>query len=101
MTDLREPLELTVHTTASAEELWTRWQYLCELVDTADRQMTEIDQRCKQATDPLDRTRLWSDYKAAAREYRVLASWRDVFYAAYIFATDGGDCAAFDVSSPR
>ena len=29
----------------------------------------------------------------------MLASWKDVFYAAFIFSTDGADCAALDVNS--
>ncbi len=75
------------------------WRKTYELVDKADQDMTETARRWKNATDPADRQRLEADYQAQAREYRVLASWRDVAYAAYIFATDGAECVAMDVSS--
>ncbi len=99
MTDLREPLELSVQTTASAEELWSMWRQACELAEKTGEHMTDTARRWKNATGVADRQRLEADYQAQAREYRVLASWRDVAYAAFIFATDGAECAAFSVSS--
>ena len=103
MIDMDEPyddLSLSLETTASADELWGRWQFLCDLVEKAGQQMTEVGQRWKETTDPVARDLIWADYEAQAREFRVLASWKDVFYAAFIFATDGATCAALDDSSP-
>ncbi len=100
MNDMSDPLELSLATTASSAELWNRWQDLCELAEKAGQQVTDAGQRWKDTTDPVARECLWVEYEAVAREYRVLASWKDVFYAAYIFSTDGGECAALDVSSP-
>ena len=96
MIDEGEPLELSLATTGSADELWSRSQYLSELVELAGDYMNESGQLWKQTTDPVARDRIWANYEAVAREYRVLTSWRDVFYAAFVFATDGAECAALD-----
>ena len=100
--DIDEPRELfvTLETTATADELWGRWQWLCELSETVGAHVTEIGQRWKDTTDPVAKDHLWVEYEAQTRDYRVLTSWKDLFYAAFIFATDGAHCAALDDSSP-
>ena len=95
-----EPQSLSLATDATADELWVRWQYLGELVEQAGAHMNQTAQRWKDTTDPAVKDRIWSEYESDAREYRVLASWKDLFYAAYIFSTDGAYCAALDDSSP-
>ena len=110
MTDSRELPELPEHselpelglslqTTASVDELRTTWHYLGELVEKTGADMTGTGQRWKDATDVFVKNDLWMQYEVVAREYRVVSCWRDVFYAAYIFATDGAACAALDVNS--
>jgi hypothetical protein len=103
MFDMNEPLDdlsLSVETTAPAQELWSRWQYLCDLVEKTGQQMTDVGQQWKQTTDPVAKDRIWVDYETHAREFRVLAAWKDVFYAAFVFTTDGATCAALDDNSP-
>ncbi len=97
--EAHDDLSLSLETTASADELWIRWQYLSDLVDKASVQITETGQRWKETTDPVAKDRIWAHYEAQAREFRVLASWKDVFYAAFIFSTDGAFCAALDDNS--
>ena len=101
--DIDEPRELfvTLETTATADELWGRWQYLCELSETVGAHVTEIGQRWKDTTDPTVRDRLWVEYEAQTREYRVLAAWTELFYTAFIFSTDGAHCAALNDIPPR
>ena len=98
--DVDEPLQLALSTTGTSRELWVRWQSLCELAEKVGAQMTEAGQRWKDTTEPMTREHLWVEYEAQTRQFRVLMSWKDVFYAAYIFSTDGADCAALDDSSP-
>ena len=100
--DIDEPRELfvTLETTATADELWGRWQWLCELSETVGAHVTEIGQRWKDTTDPVAKDHLWVKYEAQTRDYRVLTSWKDLFYAAFIFSTDGAHCAALDNSPP-
>jgi hypothetical protein len=93
-----EPLELSLATTATPEELRSQWQELCVMAERVGAQMTEIGRRWKETTDPTVKQRVWVEYEAQTREYRVLASWKDVFYAAFIFSTDGAACAALDDS---
>jgi hypothetical protein len=97
--DIVEPQELSVSTTAAPDELWRRWLYLCELVEKAGWHMTEVGQRWKETTDPVAKDRIWAEYEAGAREFRVLTSWKDVFYAAFVFSIDGADCTALDDDS--
>jgi hypothetical protein len=61
--------------------------------------MATATDRWKEATDPVERTERWTAYEAASREYRVLASWKDLHYAAYIFSTDGANSTVLDVIS--
>ena len=91
-----DELYLCLHSNASAEQLWARWEFLRELLDQAGQDMAVAVNRWKAASDPVEREQLWQAYEATAREYRVLASWQQVHYAAYIFTTDGADCAALD-----
>ena len=98
--DADEPLTVSLETTAAPDELWRRWRYLCDLVEQAGTHMNDTGRRWKDTTDPVARDHLWSTYETEAREYRVLASWKDVFYAAFVFATDGAFCAAFDDRPP-
>ena len=93
------PVSVTLESTATADELWDQWQYVCLLVDQAGERMTALGQQWKDTTDPVAKEHLWSVYEADARDYRVLASWGQIFYAAYVFSTDGADCAALH-SSP-
>ena len=90
---------VTLESTATADELWDQWQYVRLLVDQAGQRMTALGQQWKDTTDPVAKDRMWSAYEAGARDYRVLASWSELFYAAYVFSTDGADCAALN-SSP-
>ena len=94
--DIDEPqdVSLSLSTTAAPDELWDRWQWLRELADKAGEQTTETGKRWKDTTDPTVRDRLWVEYEAQTREYRVLAAWKELFYTAFIFSTDGADCAA-------
>jgi hypothetical protein len=93
-----EPMEVSLTTTATPDELWARWQFLRELTDKADAQISAIGQRWKETTDPVARDRMWVEYEAQTREFRVLAAWKELFYTAFIFSTDGADCAALDDS---
>ncbi len=101
--------EVGLSTNATVEELEARFMELIPALDAADAHMHDVGQRwqsaLQNATDPADADRQWSDYLVAAREYRVLCAWKDVVYAAYIFATDGPDCIGIDgytaVSRPR
>ena len=95
-----EPLTVSLTTNACTDELWRRWQYLGDLVEQAGTHMNDTGRRWKDSTDPVARAHLWASYEAEAREFRVLASWKDIFYAAFIFSTDGPFCAAFDDSPP-
>lgn len=93
--------DISMATDASADELWDRWQELADLTAQAGDRMTETGQRWKDTTDDADKERLWVEYEVQARDFRVLVSWKDVFYAAYVFATDGPYCPAlFDSSTP-
>ena len=91
-----EPLEVSLSTTAAPEELWARWLYLREVAEKVGARMTEAGQRWKETTDPAVKDGMWAEYEAQTREFRVVTSWKDLFYVAYIFATDGADCAALD-----
>ena len=94
------PVSVTLESTATAEELWDQWQYVCLLVDQAGERMTTLGQQWKDTTDPVAKNRKWVDYEDGARDYRVLTSWSQIFYAAYVFSTDGADCPALNNSSP-
>lgn len=94
-----QSVTVTLETTATVDELWDQWQYVSALVAVAGERMTAIGQQWKDTTDPAVKAGVWSAYEAEARDYRVLASWGQLFYAAYVFATDGADCAALN-SSP-
>ncbi len=100
-TDIDGPQELSLSlaTTAAPDELWNRWQDLRTQVEQAGEYMSETGRLWKETTDPEIKEWLWGRYEAEARNYRVLASWKDVFYAAFIFSTDGAECAELDVSS--
>jgi len=98
--DGSQDLVLSLETTATADELWVRWQYLSELAEKAGQHMNDTGQRWKETTDPVAKDHLWVEYEAQTRDYRVLTSWKDLFYAAFIFSTDGAHCAALDNSSP-
>src|SRR5437764_983808 len=87
-------LELGVRTNATADELWTRWTELSVMLDDLGFTVSVVEDQWKEAADPVLRDRMWTAYLDVTREYRVLASWRDVFFAAYVFATDGAECAA-------
>ena len=95
-TESHDDLSLSLESTASADKLWIHRQCLSDLVNKASVQMTETGQRWKETTDRVVKDRIWADYEAQAREFRVLASWKDVFYAAFIFSIDGAFCAALD-----
>lgn len=95
-----EGFELRLATTASARELWDRWEYLAELTTKVGNEMTETVQRWRNATDSVAKDRIWDEYETQARTFRVVVSWKDVFYAAFIFSTDGADCAALDDNPP-
>jgi hypothetical protein len=95
-----QDLVLSLETTATADELWSRWQYLSELAQKAGQHMNDTGQRWKETTDPVAKRSIWAEYETEAREFRVLVSWKDLFYAAYIFTTDGAHCAALDDSPP-
>ena len=69
-------------------------QSLPEVSGDASQIVVHVDKGT--VTDPAVKDRIWVDYETACREYRVLSSWKDVFYAAFIFATDGAFCAALD-----
>jgi hypothetical protein len=99
MIDIGDPQELVLHTNASPEQLLERWDYLVSLLSAVGQNMAEASDRWKQADDPEARARLWSEYEVIARDWRVVCSWKDVFYAAFIFSTDGANCAAMDVNS--
>ena len=85
---------LSIETTASADELWQAWENLCEQVTTIDHEVDLAAQRYRDSLDSGTKDRVWSDYEALTRQYRVHSAWRDVFHAAYVFATDGAACAA-------
>lgn len=93
------PVSVTLESSATADELWDQWQYLSRLVEQAGARMTALGQQWKDTDDPVAREGAWSAYEAGARDYRVLASWSQIFYSAYVFSTDGADCAALG-SSP-
>lgn len=86
-------------TNASADELWTRWQQATELLEGMGGAVSAASQRWSEATDPGEKALRWVEYMAVTREYRVLSSWQQVFYAAYVFSTDGAECAVLD--NPR
>ena len=80
---------LSVETDATSEQLWASWQNARTHVERAGQRMIEAGERWKQATDPEAAERLWAEREIAARQYRLLEAWKDVFYAAYILTTDG------------
>ena len=90
---------MCLHTNASAEQLWERWELLRELTDKVGQDMGLASDRWNEATDPVARQELWAAFEVASREYRVLCSWKDLYYAAYVFSTDGSDCTALNVVS--
>ena len=90
---------MCLHTNATADQLWERWEFLRELLDKLGQDMATAADRWKEATDPVERNERWQAYEAASREYRVLASWKDLHYAAYIFSTDGAYSTVLDVVS--
>ena len=94
------PVSVTLESTATADELWDQWQYVRMLVEKAGERMTALGQQWKDTTDPVAKDHLWVEYEAQTRDYRVLTSWKDLFYAAFIFSTDGAHCAALDNSPP-
>ena len=95
-----QPIELGLHTTASAEQLWTRYQYVAELAVKAGDAMSEAIKSWREATDPEIKGRRYTEVEATSRECRVLSAWRELFYVAYIFTTDGPDAAVLDSSMP-
>ena len=97
--DIDEMQQLCLHTNATADQLWERWEFLRELLDEVGKTMAAACDRWKEATDPEARDQLWAVYEATARDYRVLASWKDLHYAAYIFCTDGAHCTVLDTVS--
>ena len=100
-TDPVDDTSVAVQTTASPDELWQSWLEMLPHVESAADRLNELGERWKTTTDPVIKEQLWVDYESAARTYRVLASWREVFYAAYIFATDGVVCADFAFGPPQ
>ena len=94
-------VHVAVETTASADELWESWQALLPAVEDASNRATETSNQWRQATDPVVKEQLWADYESATRTYRVLASWREVMYAAHVFATDGVACGHFVFGPPQ
>ena len=90
---------MCLHTNATADQLWERWELLRELLDKIGQDMGLASDRWEEATDPVARQELWAAYEVASHEYRVLCSWKDLYYAAYVFSTDGSDCTALDVVS--
>ena len=90
---------MCLQTNATADQLWERWELLRELLDKIGQDMARASERWNEATAPVARQELWTAFEAASREYRVLASWKDLYYAAYVFSTDGSDCTALNVVS--
>ena len=90
---------MCLQTNATADQLWERWELLRELLDKLGQDMAAASDRWNEATDPGARQELWTAFEAASREYRVLCSWKDLYYAAYVFSTDGSDCTALNVVS--
>ena len=90
---------MCLHTNATADQLWEHWELLRELLDKIGQDMALASDRWNEATDPVARQELWAAFETASREYRVLCSWKDLYYAAYVFSTDGSDCTALDVVS--
>ena len=90
---------MCLQTNATADQLWERWELLRELLDKVGQDMAAASDRWNEATDPVARQELWTVFETASREYRVLCSWKDLYYAAYVFSTDGSDCTALNVVS--
>ena len=90
---------MCLQTNATADQLWERWELLRELLDKVGQDMATASDRWKEATDPVLRQDLWAAFEVASREYRVLTSWKELYYAAYVFSTDGSDCMALNVVS--
>jgi hypothetical protein len=90
---------MCLQTNATADQLWERWELLRELLDKLGQDMALASDRWNEATDPVARQELWVAFEVASREYRVLCSWKGLYYAAYVFSTDGSDCTALNVVS--
>ena len=90
---------MCLHTNATPDQLWERWELLRELLDKLGQDMATASDRWNEATDPVARQELWTAFEVASRDYRVLCSWKELYYAAYVFSTDGSDCTALNVVS--
>ena len=84
---------LSVETDATSEQLWASWKNARTNVDDAGRLMGEAAERWRQATDPVTRQRLWVEREAAARQFQLISACADLYYAAFIFSTDGAASA--------
>lgn len=89
---------VSVSTDATPQQLRDRLDDLTDALDVAREHMVTTEMGWLKATDPVAVDRM-NAFLAAARDYRVLLAWKDVVYAAFIFATDGADCAALDAHS--
>ena len=94
--DVDGRVTLSLSTNATPDELLDRCQHLSELSDQASTHMVEVRRWWADATDTDAKDRFWVEFQTATREFRVVAAWTQLFYTAFIFCTDGAECAALD-----
>jgi hypothetical protein len=88
-------LEVSV-TDIPSEELFDTWQQLLRLRVRADAYISQVRARFDQATNPVERERLWARLEVLWPSYQVLSAWTDVVHAAYVFATEGYESLFMD-----
>jgi hypothetical protein len=59
---------MCLHTNATADQLWERWELLRELLDKIGQDMALASDRWNEATDPVARQELWVAFEVASRE---------------------------------
>ena len=59
---------MCLHTNATADQLWERWELLRELLDKVGQDMGLASDRWEEATDPVVRQELWTAFEVASRE---------------------------------
>ena len=89
-------MEISLSTNATVDELHDRADELKEWIADASSRFDTAQTRWEHEPDPAVKALRWVEFQAVAREFRVLFGWQNVVNAAFIFATDGADCAAID-----
>ena len=96
-----QDLVLSLETTATADELWSRWQYLSELAQKAGQHDERHRPAWKEATDPVaKRMHLGRVRDRSPRAPAGSVAPGCLFYAAHIFSSTTAPTAPRSTTSP-